>query len=54
MIAEMSIMGLQEQLESAHREWLDRFDPQHAKAWTNNRENHPEAALCEAAVRDIM
>src|SRR5438128_4169508 len=50
----MSTMNLQEKLESAHRAWLGGFDPQHLKAWTDNRAKDPEAALCEAAVRDVM
>jgi hypothetical protein len=47
-------MGVQEQLESAHRGWLNRFDPRHLKAWENSLAADPEAALCEAAVRDVM
>jgi hypothetical protein len=47
-------MSLQKQLESAHRKWLGGFEPQYLKAWNDNRDADPEAALCEAAVRDVM
>jgi len=46
-------MSLEEQLERAHRKWLGAFDTQQLNAWNDNRAADPEAALCEAAVRDV-
>ena len=47
-------MSLEKRLVCAHREWLGGFEPQHLKAWTDNLAADPEAALCEASVRDVM
>jgi hypothetical protein len=47
-------MSLQEQLVSEHRQWLAGFDGQHLKSWQDQFTDNPEAALCEAAVRDVM
>jgi hypothetical protein len=47
-------LNLQEQLVSQHRQWLTGFDRRHLKSWEDQLSNDPEAALCEAAVRDIM
>jgi hypothetical protein len=46
-------LNLQEQLVSEHRQWLTGFDGQHLKSWHAQFTDNPEAALCEAAVRDI-
>jgi hypothetical protein len=47
-------LNLQEQLVSEHRHWLTGFNSQHRKSWEHQFGDNPEAALCEAAVRDIM
>jgi hypothetical protein len=47
-------LNLQEQLVSEHRQWLTGFDGQHLKSWEDQLIDNPEAALCEAAVRDIV
>ncbi len=47
-------MTMQAQLVSQHRQWLSRFDGQHLNSWENQYADNPEAALCEAAVRDVM
>jgi len=39
---------------SEHRTWLTGFDGQHLKSWNDLFIDNPEAALCEAAVRDIV
>lgn len=47
-------MSRQEQLINEHREWLKDFDPRYLKLWDDEFSNAQEAALCEAAVRDVM
>jgi hypothetical protein len=53
-VIETPPLNLQEQLMSEHRQWLTGFDCQHLKSWEDQLSDNPEAALCEAAVRDIM
>jgi hypothetical protein len=47
-------MSRQEQPIAEHRRWLKDFDSRHLKQWNDLFSSMPEAALCEAAVRDVM
>lgn len=43
-----------EQLRYEHRQWLKRFDPQHARNWELMLRDDVDAALTEAAIRDVL
>jgi hypothetical protein len=53
-VSEIPSLNLQDRLVAAHRAWLSAFDGRHLKVWTDQLSNNPEAALCEASVRDVM
>jgi hypothetical protein len=41
-------------LADGHRQWLSQFDPQNLADWNRSLKYDPEAALCEAAVRERL
>jgi hypothetical protein len=41
-------------LADGHRQWLSQFDPWHLADWKRLFKYDPEAALCEAAVRERL
>jgi hypothetical protein len=47
-------MNLQDRLVRDHRKLLSKFDKRHLKSWEDQFTDNPEAALCEASIRDIM
>lgn len=38
----------------SHREWLERFPSAHGNRWENLLRDQPEAAVCEACVRQVL